>query len=80
MLHFALAGAAVFLLYDFVSDNDASGDADIIVTRGQIEHMALLFKKTRQRAPTSEELTGLIENYIVEERGNAGFNPVVPRF
>ena len=67
MLHFVLAGVAVFLLYDFVSDTDTGGDTDIIVTRGQIEHMASLFKKTRQRAPTSEEVAGLIDNYIVEE-------------
>jgi len=67
MLHFLLAGAAVFLLYDFVSDKDTGGDTDIIVTKGQIEHMASLFEKTRQRAPTSEEVAGLIDNYIVEE-------------
>jgi len=67
MLHFVLAGAAVFLLYDLVSDKDTGGVTDIIVTRGQIEHMASLFEKTRQRAPTSEEVAGLIDNYIVEE-------------
>ena len=67
MLHFVLAGASVFLLYDFVSDKDAGADTDIIVTRGQIEHMASLFEKTRQRAPTSEEVAGLIDNYVVEE-------------
>ena len=67
MLHFLLAGAAVFLLYDLVSDTDTGGDTEIVVTRGQIEHMASLFEKTRQRAPTSEEVAGLIDNYIVEE-------------
>ena len=67
MLHFLLAGVAVFLLYDLVSDTDTGSDTQIIVTRGQIEHMASLFQKTRQRAPTSKEVAGLIDNYIVEE-------------
>jgi len=67
MLHFLLAGAAVFLLYDLVSGTDTGADTEIIVTQGQIEHMATLFRKTRQRLPTSEELAGLIDNYIVEE-------------
>ena len=67
LLHFLLAGAGLFLLFDFVSEPTAAGDDQIIVTSGQIEHMASLFVKTWQRSPTDEELTGLIDSFILEE-------------
>ena len=67
LLHFLLAGAGFFLLFNYVSDRDAASDDEIIVTNGQIEHMASLFQKTWQRLPSDIELTGLIENFILEE-------------
>jgi hypothetical protein len=67
LLHFLLAGAGLFLLFDYVSEPTAAGDDQIIVTSGQIEHLASLFVKTWQRPPTDEELHGLIDSFILEE-------------
>ena len=66
-MHFLLAGAGLFLLFDVVSEPDTAGDEKIIVTSGHIEHLASLFVKTWQRPPTDGELRGLIDSFILEE-------------
>lgn len=67
LLHFLVAGAGLFLLYSFAEVPDAVGDNEIIVSSGQVEHLTALFVKTWQRPPTASELTGLIDNFILEE-------------
>lgn len=67
LLHFLLAGAGLFLLFNYISDPETIGDDQIVVTSGQIEHLTTLFVKTRQRTPTDIELRGLIDNYVLEE-------------
>ena len=67
LVHFLLGGAGLFLLFSLVSDSDRAANDEIVVSAGQIEHMVSIFRKTRQRAPTGEELRGLIDNFIVEE-------------
>ena len=67
LLHFLLAGAGLFLLFNVVSEPKMTGDDQIIVTSGQIEHLVTLFVKTRVRPPSDAELRGLIDNYILEE-------------
>jgi len=67
LLHFLVAGAALFLLYNFVSDSEPVSDEEIFVTAGHIEHLTTLFLKTRQRLPTESELTGLIDDFVIEE-------------
>jgi hypothetical protein len=67
LLHFLVAGAGVFLLYAMLSGPADESNKEINVSVGRIEHLVSIFLKTRQRLPTQEELTGLIENYLVEE-------------
>jgi len=67
LLHFLLAGAGLFLLFNVVSEPEMTGDDQIIVTSGQIEHLVTLFVKTRVRPPSEAELRGLIDNFILEE-------------
>ena len=67
LLHFLLAGAGLFLLFNFVSEPKTTGDDQIIVTSGHIEHLASLFVKTWQRPPSDVELRGLIDSFILEE-------------
>jgi len=67
LLHFLVAGAGLFLLFDVVSGPETTGDDQIIVTSGHIEHLTTLFVKTWQRPPTQVELRGLIDSYILEE-------------
>jgi len=67
LLHFLLAGAGLFLLFDVVSGPETTGDDQIVVTSGHIEHLTTLFVKTWQRPPTQVELRGLIDSFILEE-------------
>ena len=67
LLHFLAAGAGLFLLYDYAAGPDNVSDEEIIVSSGQIEHLTALFVKTWQRPPTTMELGGLVDNFILEE-------------
>jgi len=62
-----LGGAGLFLLFNPVSNTETRSNDEIIVTSGQIEHLVTLFAKTRQRAPSEVELSGLVDNFILEE-------------
>ncbi len=68
LLHFFLLGAGLFLAYSLVS---RSGGADapgrIVVTAGQVEHLATTFARTWQRPPSDTELKGLIDDWVHEE-------------
>ena len=68
LLHFLLIGAALFFVFDLVSDR-TSGDADkhIIVSAGRIEQLENIFTRTWQRPPTAEELRALIDDFVLEE-------------
>jgi len=67
VLHFLVAGAGLFLLFNYASGPQDVEDDEIIVSSGQIEHLTALFVKTWQRPPTGRELRGLIDNFILEE-------------
>jgi len=67
LLHFVALGALIFGAYALVSKNDAGRTDQIVVTQAQIAMLATTFAGTWQRAPTSEEMDGLIRDYIREE-------------
>ena len=70
MLYFLLLGAALFVLFQMVSD-DEFGDPDqleeIIVSEGRIQSLVLDFEKTWQRPPSRQELDSIVESYVREE-------------
>ena len=67
LLHFMLIGAAIYLLYAVFAEPAAEEtDKTIIVSAGEIEWMNTVWQKRWSRAPTSEELDGLIKQYIKE--------------
>jgi len=67
LLHFMLIGAAIYLLYAVFAEPAAEEtDKTIIVSAGEIEWMNTAWQKRWSRAPTSEELDGLIKQYIKE--------------
>ena len=66
-VHFLLLGAAIFLFYALVSDDDTPDITEIVVTKGQIERLVTGWRRTRMRPPTRAELDGLIEEYLREE-------------
>ena len=67
LLIFLILGGALFALFQQVSDDPLSDNAEIIVTQGHIQTLVLGFEKVWQRSPSEEELDSLIQNYIREE-------------
>ncbi len=68
LLHFLLLGAGLFLAYRLMPGTVGGGaSGEILVTQGQIEHLAAGFAKTWQRPPTPEELAGLVRDRVREE-------------
>ena len=67
LLHFLLAGAALFLLFRLLSDGDAGAPREIVITDARVAALAENFAQTWMRPPTDEELRGLVEDYIAEE-------------
>lgn len=68
LLHFLLIGAALFIAYGLASGTGRrTSPTTIVVTAGQVEHLAANFAMTRQRPPTEPELQGLIEEWVRDE-------------
>ena len=68
LLHFLLIGAALFIVFSVVGEDPGErGDKTIIVSEGKIEQLASIFMKTWQRPPTSQELKGLVDDFLLEE-------------
>jgi hypothetical protein len=67
LLHFLLLGAGLFALFYFVNKDSGDEPGRIVVTAGQIQHLADVFTRTWQRPLTKQELEGLIQDYVREE-------------
>ena len=66
LVHFLLLGGFLFLLYGWVGDDERAPD-EIVVTQAKIDHLIEIWMRTRQRPPTTQELKGLIDDYVIEE-------------
>lgn len=67
LLHFLLIGAAIYLLYGvFAETAPEADDKIIVVAAGEIEWMRASWEKRWQRPPTSEEMDGLVQQYVRE--------------
>lgn len=67
LLHFLLLGAGLFLLFSLVGERTGDEPESIVITQGQVEHLAMSFARVWQRPPSPEELEGLMQDYIREE-------------
>ncbi len=67
LLHFLLLGAGLFVAYGLMSEPGRDAPGNIVVTVGQVEHLAAGFAKTWQRPPTAAELAGLVDDWVHEE-------------
>jgi peptidyl-prolyl cis-trans isomerase C len=67
LVHFLLAGLAIFLIYGSFGGAVDSSDRRIAVTEEQVKRLASQWTQTWQRAPNPDELDGLIRDYIKEE-------------
>lgn len=67
LLHFLLLGAVLFGVYGWVNRGGFAAPNEIVVSRGQVQSLAVQFERVWQRAPTRPELQGLIDNWVREE-------------
>jgi peptidyl-prolyl cis-trans isomerase C len=64
LVHFLLAGLAIFLIYGSFGGAIDSSERRIAVTEEQVKRLASQWAQTWQRAPSADELDGLIRDYI----------------
>lgn len=67
LLHFLLIGTALFMLYGALNRGRSDAPRDIVISETRVEALAESFATVWMRPPTSEEIKGLIEDYIAEE-------------
>ena len=67
LVHFFLLGAALFALYGWLNREGFNAPDEIVVSSGQIRNLREQFERVWQRAPTQEELRGLIDGWVREE-------------
>lgn len=67
LVHFLVLGALLFALHAWVRPALAADQGTVVVTSGEVENLAYTFRRTWQRAPTLEELQGLVDDLVREE-------------
>lgn len=68
LVHFLLIGAALFAFDAWWRPAaTTAGNAPIVVSEARMRNLSQNFRRTWQRAPTREELDGLIESFVREE-------------
>lgn len=67
LVHFALIGALLFFLSLLFPRSNQDDTQTILISQNRIDHLAAVFSRSWQRAPTVQELQGLVENHIREE-------------
>lgn len=70
LLHFVLAGAAIYLLYGWFgqseSDESLAEQNTIVVTEGEINWLAEMWQKKWNRPPSEFEMLGLVRDHLRE--------------
>lgn len=67
LVHFLLIGAALFLFFSWTGGSGGPHSKRIVIGPGQVEHLAMGFARTWRRPPTTQELKGLVDDYVREE-------------
>lgn len=67
LLHFFVLGAGLFVLFASLNREAMESPDEVAVDRARVESLAAQFERTWQRAPTAEELRGLIDGWVREE-------------
>ena len=67
LVHFLLAGSAIFLFFGTFGGEPDLGSRRISVNEYQVKRLATQWAQVWQRAPSANELDGLIRDYIKEE-------------
>lgn len=67
LLHFFILGAVLFGVYGWLHRGMPAAQNEIVVSRGQIHSLRVQFERVWQRPPTSQELQGLVDNWVRDE-------------
>lgn len=67
LVHFLLLGGLLFTWFEWRGGAGGPDSTRIVVTPGQIQHLASGFARTWQRPATEAELKGLVDDYVKEE-------------
>jgi hypothetical protein len=67
LVHFLLAGIALFLLYDFIRGGESDAPREIVISETRVEALAENFASVWMRPPTPQEIKGLVDDYVAEE-------------
>lgn len=67
LLHFLVIGAGLFLLYHYTRGGSDTAPREIVITESRIAALAENFGRSWMRPPTSQELRGLVDDYVKEE-------------
>lgn len=67
LIQFLVAGALLFVYFEWKGGGSGAGSTRITITPGLVEHLASGFAKTWHRPPSDEELKGLIDEHVKEE-------------
>ncbi|MYM62934.1 peptidyl-prolyl cis-trans isomerase [Pseudomaricurvus sp. HS19] len=67
LVHFAVAGVALFALYSYLNPDAFVDDTTIVVDQARIQQLRQRFMSTWQREPTQQELAGLVDSFVTEE-------------
>lgn len=71
LLHFLLLGGILFAYFQISGGSDqeevAESRAEIVITKGKIDSLTEQFVKVWQRQPTTDEIAGLVEDFVREE-------------
>lgn len=68
LLHFVLAGAAIYFLFGLFGKSDDATVAEntIVVTEGEIKWLAEMWQKKWNRPPSDVEMVGLVRDHLRE--------------
>jgi len=67
LLHFFVLGALLFGPYGWLNREGFNAPNEIVVSRGQVLNLTAQFERVWERAPTQQELQGLVDNWVREE-------------
>jgi peptidyl-prolyl cis-trans isomerase C len=67
IIHFLIAGAGIFIVYSWFGGAIGAESRSITLTEGQVQRLAEGWAQSWQRAPTDQELDGLIRDAVKEE-------------
>jgi hypothetical protein len=66
LVHFVFLGTLLFLYFHW-EGGTGPGSNRIVITSGEVDHLAAGFVRMWQRQPTQAELDGIIDDYVKEE-------------